>query len=158
MGLNLLHVHISLIKYLTQSAFHLVQDIGLLLLHLLFSGCFAYFGFHAFLHRERALTVPWGAHRFPLVIRKTLIHAVAISVLGFGLGFAAQSARQPPPPPENLGACGADEPSAQIVWVEIEQGYAGKKPRTRLRLTTVGRSAVEEYRGTMEKALKNLAG
>ena len=43
-------------------------------------------------------------------------------------------------------------------YVEIEKGYAGKKPRTRLRLTTVGRSAVEEYRGTMEKALKNLAG
>ena len=43
-------------------------------------------------------------------------------------------------------------------YVEIEKGYAGKKPRTRLRLTAVGRSAVEEYRGTMEKALQNLAG
>ena len=43
-------------------------------------------------------------------------------------------------------------------YVEIEKGYAGKKPRTRLRLTAVGRQAVEDYRGTMEQALKNLAG
>ena len=43
-------------------------------------------------------------------------------------------------------------------YVEIEKGYAGKKPRTRLRLTAVGRRAVERYRGTMQKALKNLAG
>jgi DNA-binding MarR family transcriptional regulator len=42
-------------------------------------------------------------------------------------------------------------------YVEIEKGYAGKKPRTRLRLTPVGRGAVERYRGTMEKALQNLA-
>ena len=43
-------------------------------------------------------------------------------------------------------------------YVEIEKGYAGKKPRTRLRLTAVGRGAVEDYRGTMEQALKNLVG
>ena len=43
-------------------------------------------------------------------------------------------------------------------YVEIEKGYAGKKPRTRLRLTPVGRQAVEDYRGTMQKALRNLAG
>jgi DNA-binding MarR family transcriptional regulator len=43
-------------------------------------------------------------------------------------------------------------------YVEIEKGYAGKKPRTRLRLTAVGRQAVEDYRGTMEQALKNLVG
>ena len=43
-------------------------------------------------------------------------------------------------------------------YVEVEKGYAGKKPRTRLRLTAVGRQAVEDYRGTMEQALKNLAG
>lgn len=43
-------------------------------------------------------------------------------------------------------------------YVEIEKGYAGKKPRTRLRLTEEGRGAVEEYRGTMQKALQNLAG
>ena len=43
-------------------------------------------------------------------------------------------------------------------YVEIEKGYAGKKPRTRLRLTAAGRGAVERYRGTMQKALKNLAG
>lgn len=42
-------------------------------------------------------------------------------------------------------------------YVEIEKGYAGKKPRTRLRLTAVGRQAVDDYRGTMEQALKNLA-
>lgn len=43
-------------------------------------------------------------------------------------------------------------------YVEVEKGYAGKKPRTRLRLTAVGRQAVEDYRDTMEQALKNLAG
>ena len=43
-------------------------------------------------------------------------------------------------------------------YVEVEKGYAGKKPRTRLRLTAVGRQAVEDYRGIMEQALKNLAG
>ena len=43
-------------------------------------------------------------------------------------------------------------------YVEIEKGYAGKKPRTRLRLTADGRQAVEDYRATMQKALQNLAG
>ena len=43
-------------------------------------------------------------------------------------------------------------------YVEIEKGYAGKKPRTRLRLTAVGLSAVESYRATMQQALQNLAG
>ena len=43
-------------------------------------------------------------------------------------------------------------------YVEVEKGYAGKKPRTRLRLTAVGRQAVDDYRDTMEQALKNLAG
>ena len=42
-------------------------------------------------------------------------------------------------------------------YVEIEKGYAGKKPRTRLRLTEEGCQAVERYRGTMQKALQNLA-
>ena len=41
-------------------------------------------------------------------------------------------------------------------YVEIEKGYAGKK--LPLRLTAVGRGAVERYRGTMQKALQNLAG
>jgi DNA-binding MarR family transcriptional regulator len=41
-------------------------------------------------------------------------------------------------------------------YVEVEKGYAGKKPC--LRLTAVGRGAVKNYRGTMEKALQNLAG
>ena len=43
-------------------------------------------------------------------------------------------------------------------YVEIEKGYAGKKPRTRLRLTAVGRGAVESYRATLQQALQNLAG
>ena len=41
-------------------------------------------------------------------------------------------------------------------YVEIEKGYAGKKPRTRLRLTAEGCQAVERYRSTMHKALQNL--
>jgi DNA-binding MarR family transcriptional regulator len=41
-------------------------------------------------------------------------------------------------------------------YVEIEKGYAGKKPRTRLRLTSAGRQAVENYRIMMRQALKNL--
>jgi DNA-binding MarR family transcriptional regulator len=43
-------------------------------------------------------------------------------------------------------------------YVEIEKGYAGKKPRTRLRLTAEGRQAVEDYRATMGQALRNLDG
>jgi DNA-binding MarR family transcriptional regulator len=43
-------------------------------------------------------------------------------------------------------------------YVEIEKGYDGKKPRTRLRLTPVGRQAVEEYRATMQQALQRLEG
>lgn len=41
-------------------------------------------------------------------------------------------------------------------YVGIEKGYAGKKPRTRLRLTAVGRKAVENYRATMHQALRRL--
>jgi DNA-binding MarR family transcriptional regulator len=41
-------------------------------------------------------------------------------------------------------------------YVEIDKDFAGKKPRTRLRLTTVGRQAVENYRNTMQQALQNL--
>ncbi|MGD8552445.1 MAG: transcriptional regulator [Anaerolineales bacterium] len=41
-------------------------------------------------------------------------------------------------------------------YVEIEKGYAGKKPRTTIRLTPVGREAIEDYRTTMEKALKKI--
>lgn len=41
-------------------------------------------------------------------------------------------------------------------YVEIEKGYDGKRPRTRLRLTDVGRQAVERYRSTMQQALQNL--
>jgi DNA-binding MarR family transcriptional regulator len=41
-------------------------------------------------------------------------------------------------------------------YVEIEKGYAGKKPRTLLRLTEAGRQAIEKYRSTMQQALNNL--
>ncbi len=41
-------------------------------------------------------------------------------------------------------------------YVEIEKGYDGKKPRTRIRLTEVGRKAVDAYRSTMSQALKHL--
>lgn len=41
-------------------------------------------------------------------------------------------------------------------YVEIEKGYAGKKPRTTLRLTGAGRRAVDAYRSTMGKALGSL--
>jgi DNA-binding MarR family transcriptional regulator len=41
-------------------------------------------------------------------------------------------------------------------YVEIEKGYDGKRPRTRLRLTEQGRQAVEKYRSTMQQALQNL--
>lgn len=43
-------------------------------------------------------------------------------------------------------------------YVEIEKGYAGKKPRTLLRLTQMGRQAVEKYHSTMRQALQNLEG
>ncbi len=43
-------------------------------------------------------------------------------------------------------------------YVEIEKGYAGKKPRTTLRLTGAGRQAVDAYRSTMGKALGSLKG
>jgi DNA-binding MarR family transcriptional regulator len=43
-------------------------------------------------------------------------------------------------------------------YVKIEKGYDGKKPRTRLSLTEAGRQAVDAYRATMSKALKNLEG
>ena len=41
-------------------------------------------------------------------------------------------------------------------YVEIEKGYAGKRPRTLLRLTPLGRQAVDSYRKTMQQALKKL--
>ena len=41
-------------------------------------------------------------------------------------------------------------------YVEVDKGFAGKKPRTRLRLTKLGRQAVENYRSTMQQALNNL--
>jgi DNA-binding MarR family transcriptional regulator len=43
-------------------------------------------------------------------------------------------------------------------YVEIEKGYEGKKPRTRLRLTMDGRQAVDNYRSMMRQALRNLEG
>ena len=41
-------------------------------------------------------------------------------------------------------------------YVEIEKGFIGKKPRTSLQLTKVGRQAVENYRGTIRQALQSL--
>jgi len=43
-------------------------------------------------------------------------------------------------------------------YVEIEKGYAGKRPRTLLRLTPLGRQAVDNYRKTMQQALQHLDG
>ena len=43
-------------------------------------------------------------------------------------------------------------------YVEVEKGYAGKRPRTLLRLTPQGRQAVDNYRKTMQQALRNLDG
>ena len=43
-------------------------------------------------------------------------------------------------------------------YVEIEKGYAGKKPRTNLRLTEDGRQAVENYSSTMRQAMQKLEG
>jgi DNA-binding MarR family transcriptional regulator len=39
-------------------------------------------------------------------------------------------------------------------YVEVDKGFAGKKPRTMLRLTGAGRRAVDDYRATMQAALK----
>jgi DNA-binding transcriptional ArsR family regulator len=39
-------------------------------------------------------------------------------------------------------------------YVEVDKGFAGKKPRTLLSLTAAGRKAVDHYRGTMQAALK----
>jgi DNA-binding MarR family transcriptional regulator len=41
-------------------------------------------------------------------------------------------------------------------YVQIEKGYAGKKPRTTLQLTEEGRRAVEDYSSTMQQAMRNL--
>ncbi len=42
-------------------------------------------------------------------------------------------------------------------YVNIEKGYAGKKPRTTLQLTTEGRRAVEDYISTMQRAMRKLS-
>jgi hypothetical protein len=36
----------------------------------------------------------------------------------------------------------------------VDKSFAGKKPRTLLRLTAAGRTAVDDYRKTMQAALK----
>ncbi|MGD8814111.1 MAG: transcriptional regulator [Anaerolineales bacterium] len=41
-------------------------------------------------------------------------------------------------------------------YVQIEKGYAGKKPRTILQLTEEGRRAMEDYSSTMQQAMRNL--
>jgi DNA-binding MarR family transcriptional regulator len=39
-------------------------------------------------------------------------------------------------------------------YVEVDKGFVGKKPRTMVRLTSAGRKAVDDYRKTMQAALK----
>jgi DNA-binding MarR family transcriptional regulator len=39
-------------------------------------------------------------------------------------------------------------------YLEVDKGFAGKKPRTMLRLTGAGRRAVDDYRATMQAALR----
>jgi DNA-binding MarR family transcriptional regulator len=39
-------------------------------------------------------------------------------------------------------------------YVEVDKGYAGKKSRMMVRLTSAGRKAVDDYRQTMRAALK----
>jgi DNA-binding MarR family transcriptional regulator len=41
-------------------------------------------------------------------------------------------------------------------YVEIEKGYLGRKPRTRVRLTGAGRKAFTAYLSTIEQLLKQL--
>ena len=50
-----------------------------------------------------------------------------------------------------IGVCGKLE---EAGYVEVDKGFAGKKPRTMLRLTGAGRKAVDDYRTTMRAALK----
>jgi DNA-binding MarR family transcriptional regulator len=42
-------------------------------------------------------------------------------------------------------------------YVNIEKGYAGKKPRTTLQLTEKGRRAVKDYSSTMQRAMRKLS-
>lgn len=39
-------------------------------------------------------------------------------------------------------------------YVEVEKGFVGKKPHTLAKLTPEGRQAVEDYRRTMQAALR----
>ncbi len=41
-------------------------------------------------------------------------------------------------------------------YVKVEKGFVGKKPRTLVELTDAGKQAVEDYRRTMQEALKAL--
>lgn len=43
-------------------------------------------------------------------------------------------------------------------YVRVEKGFRGKVPCTMLSLTRQGRSAFEEYRATMQRALADLPG
>lgn len=42
-------------------------------------------------------------------------------------------------------------------YVNIKKGFAGKKPRTVVKLTAKGREAVQAYQKNMQEALKNLS-
>ncbi len=44
----------------------------------------------------------------------------------------------------------------QAGYVEIEKKFVGKKPRTMVQLTDLGRQAIDDYRRTMRRALENL--
>ena len=41
-------------------------------------------------------------------------------------------------------------------YVEVEKGFVGKKPRTLAKLTNEGRKAVDDYRKTLQDALKTM--
>ena len=41
-------------------------------------------------------------------------------------------------------------------YIEIEKGYAGKRPRTMVQLTDDGREAMNRYRSTMQDALSSI--
>ncbi len=41
-------------------------------------------------------------------------------------------------------------------YVAVEKSFVGKKPRTRLRLTELGRSAFNEYRSQLQKMLSDI--
>jgi DNA-binding MarR family transcriptional regulator len=41
-------------------------------------------------------------------------------------------------------------------YIEIDKGYQGKKPHSKVKLTSQGRSAFKEYKATLQKFLDDL--